>query len=151
MFEIMQSISLYSKMNFFWERLIINGCPFIHLHSHQTLSGKKFLEARKAMLLVHVLRSTQLEVIVGRSAGRWLDAAGLADDWPVSYSTGLHLVQEPCVICVGQTYVSCHKQLKKWWRKTAHCEKTSQATVSGLPYGPKINETFSLMIVICCR
>lgn len=44
--------------------------------------------------------------------GDW-NAAGLADTWPSSYSTGFHLVQEACVICVGQTYVSCHKELEK--------------------------------------
>jgi len=33
----------------------------------------------------------------------------------------------------------------------AHCVKTTQATVSGSPYGPRINESFSLMIIIYCR
>jgi len=103
---------------FFEAGLIINGYSIIHLRksSSDFKRGKilKTIESRafRACVALHPIRSNG-----GRSAGRWLDAAGLADNWPASHSTGLHLVQEPCVICVGQTYVSCHKQLRKWWLK----------------------------------
>lgn len=43
---------------------------FLCTSLHQTLKENNFLEARKAELLVHVLRSTQLEVNERRSAGR---------------------------------------------------------------------------------